>query len=235
MALKDLVVDRGKITEEMVEKIIANFVHYELDPNAIVFTPEGASLKNDAKTLIYLVAILGWQYVIGEEHQADTRPAALEIALGIHGGTLRPILKKLKDSHLLAVVEGHYSIHPSNLDAISRVVRGEMQVPTPSKSAKTSKAKSNNKKVTPRTEENTKKTTKKPGVPIRASLEQLIADGFFVEYRTLGQVSERFHELAIMTKVTSLSGPIADFVRDKKLQRKKIKQKEKQVWAYKAV
>ena len=125
MALKDLVVDRGKITEEMVEKIIANFVRYELDPNAIVLTPEGTTLKNDAKILVYLVAVLGWQYVIGEEHQVDTRPAALEIALGIPGGTLRPILKKLKDAHLLTVNKGHYSIHPSNLNAISQIVQGE--------------------------------------------------------------------------------------------------------------
>ena len=235
MALKDLVIERGKITEEMVETIIANFVHYELNPSAIVFTPEGYSLKNDTKVLIYLVAILGWQYIVDEEHQTDTRPAALEIALGIPGGTLRPILKKLKDAHLLAIIDGHYSIHPSNLNAISRIVRGEKPAPTSNKSVKTPRAKSDTRKGTSRTKGDINKTKKKHGISIRSSLDQLIADKFFTEYRTLGHVSDRLQELAIIIKVTSLSGPIADLVRDKKLQRKKIEQNGKQVWAYKVV
>ena len=231
MALKDLVVDRGKINEEMVEKIIANFARYELDPNVIVLTPEGAALKNDAKILVYLVAALGWQYVISEEYQADTRPAALEKALGIPGGTLRPALKKMKEAHLVTVTDGHYSIHPTNLNAISLIVQDEKITPTTSKSAK--KAKSKNRKGKLRTEGDTNKTKKKPEISIPSSLDRLIVEGFFVDDRTLSQVYDRLQELAINTKLTSLSGPIADLVRDEKLKRKKIKQNGKRVWVYK--
>lgn len=235
MALKDLVVERGKITEGMVEKIIANFARYELDPNVIVLTPEGAALKNDAKILVYLVAALGWQYVISEEYQADTRPAILEKALGIPGGTLRPALKKMKEAHLVTVIDGHYSIHPANLNTISQIVRDEKTTPTTSKSAKKPKAKSKNRKGKLRAEEDINKSKKKPGISISSSLDRLITDGFFAEDRTLGQVCGRLQELAINTKLTSLSGPIAELVRDEKLNRKKVKQNGKQVWTYKAV
>ncbi|MBL6935648.1 MAG: hypothetical protein ISR48_09565 [Alphaproteobacteria bacterium] len=235
MALKDLVADRGKVAEGMIETIISGFVRYELNPNEIVFTPEGAALNNDAKVLIYLVAALGWQYVIEEKHNTDTKPADLEETLGIPGGTLRPVLKKLKDAHLLTVVDGHYSIRPSNLDAIGRAARGEKSAQTAKKVTKKSKARPGKETSSPLSEGDTNKTKKKSGVPIRSSLDELIGDGFFNEFRTLGQVSDRLHEQAIIAKVTSLSGPAAEFVRDKKLQRKKIENKGKQVWAYKAI
>ena len=234
MALKDLVYEHGKVAEEMIEKIISGLANYELNPNAIVFTSKGTSLNNVEKVLIYLTATLGWQYVANDDYRPDTKPADLETALGIPGGTLRPTLKKMKDSHLLTVVNGHYSIHPSKLGAVAQAIAGEKSVHTPRNSAKTPKAKSRNEKGTPRPEGDPDKTKKKSGVPIRSSLNQLIAEGFFVEHRTLRQISNRLDELAIITKVTSLSGPIADFVRDKKLQRKKIEHKGKQIWAYKA-
>ena len=233
MALKKLVVERGKIAEEMIESVVSDFIGYELNPNTIVFKPKGASLRNDAKILVYLVAVLGWQYVADDEHTTDTRPAALEATLGIPGGTLRPILKKMKDAHLLTVANKHYSIRPSNLDAIGRIVQDGQSVPTTSKPVKTPEAKSNDGKGTRQLDGKTNKAKKKPGVPILSSLDELITDGFFVEYRTLGEVADRLHELAIIARATSLSGPIADCVRDKKLQRKKIERKGKQVWAYK--
>lgn len=234
MALKDLVYEHGKVAEEMIEKVIANFVNYELNPNAIVFTSEGTCLNNDAKVLVYLTATLGWQFVVDDDYKPDTKPATLEMALGIHGGTLRPILKRMKDSHLLTVANGHYSIHPSKLGAVAQAIRGEKSAPAAKKSAKTPRAKSSNGKETPLSKGVTNKAKKKPGVPIRASLNRLIAEGFFVEYRTLGQISHRLHELAIIAKATSLSGPIAEFVKKNKLERKKFEHKRKQIWAYKA-
>jgi hypothetical protein len=74
-----------------------------------------------------LVAVLGWKY-LDEEVQVSTKPSDLEARLGIAGGTLRPLIKKLKDANLLVTVDGHYSVRVSNLHAIGSAVRGEKPV-----------------------------------------------------------------------------------------------------------
>src|SRR6202043_993398 len=102
-ALKDLVVDHREITEERIEKIIAPYLRYNTAVQKMIWTPEANALTNDAKVLVFLVGALGWQYVLDQSHDVPTKPADLESALGIAGGTLRPILKKLKDLHLLLV------------------------------------------------------------------------------------------------------------------------------------
>ena len=235
MPLKDLIIDQGKVTEDKIENIISGLVCYELNPNTIVFMPKAASLNNEAKVLIYLVAVLGWQYVVEGEQNTDTRPAELESTLGILGGTLRPILKRLKDSHLLTVDNRHYSIRPYNLDAIDRIIRGETLVKSASKSRKKTREKIKQNKLIPPSKKDTKKPRKKSGFTIRSIIETLLTSGFFTEYRTLGQVLDCLHEKAIIAKLTSLSGPIAGFVRDDKLKRKKVEKNGKMVWAYKEV
>jgi hypothetical protein len=47
-------------------------------------------------------------------------------------------------------------------------------------------------------------------------------------------VVERLHEMAIIAKATSLSGPIAELVRKGRLVRRKTTQGTKEVWGYEA-
>ena len=46
MALKDLVADRGKINEGMIESIISDFIRYDPGTYEIVLTPAGVALGN---------------------------------------------------------------------------------------------------------------------------------------------------------------------------------------------
>lgn len=234
MPLKDLVADRSKITEEMIEKIIADYIRYDPTTYEIVFTPKAAALNNDSKILVYLVSVLGWQYVVDDERSVDTKPADLEAVLGIPGGTLRPALKKLKDAHLLTVADGHYSVRAAKLDVIARTAAGEKMVTASKRSPKKTKhspiATVADKQATEEVEKDKRKST----IPIRPSLSRLVEQEYFKDYRTLSQVVERLHEQAIIAKVTSLSGPIAELVRDGTLERKKVDDGGKQVWGYKA-
>ena len=233
MALRDLIVDSGGVTEEAIEEIISAYVKYEVDPHAIVFTPEGNALGNAEKVIVYSASVLGWRYVVDEPPLVSTKPADLEDALGIPGGTLRPVLKKLKDNHILAVADGHYSIRASNHAAARCIVSGEKHLPASQPKSKATKT-GNPSVAADGAAKDGNKSKKKAGVPIKASLETLLGEGFFCEFRTLAQIVERLHELAVNAKVTSLSGPVADFVRDKKLERKRAERNGKQVWAYRA-
>jgi len=231
MALKDLIADRGKITEEHIEKIVSKFVRYDPKAVEVIFTPEAMQLNNEAKVLLYLVSIAGWEYVLDEEPDIETNPQALQEVLGIPGGSLRPTLKKLRESNLVSVSNSRYSIRPANLESIGKIINGEKKPPKPSKpSAKKTKSQSTN------SDGSNKAASAKrgSGTPIKPSLERLLNDGFFQEYRTLRKVIERLHEQAIIAKTTSLSGPIAELVRNEKLERKKIEESGQQVWAYKA-
>lgn len=238
MALKDLVADRSKLTEAAIEEIVRDYVRYDPGTYEVVLTPAGLALSNDAKVLVLLVAIAGWQYVVDEVRAVDTKPAALEQMTGIAGGTLRPTLKKLKDAHLVVSTSDGYAVRVANLDAIGRVIAGEKAIakPAPRKSKRVAtdddNSRSNSADLS--LESRTSKGRRKTGVPIRSSLARLVDNGFFAEERTLGEVVARLHEMAIIAKTTSLSGPIAELVRSGKLARKKVTESGKDVWSYRS-
>ena len=103
MALKDLVAKKSEIAESVIEGIVSKYVRYYTDTLEIGFTPDGAALSGEKKALVYLVAILGWRYVTDEPPAIPTKPADLEKALGIPGGSLRPFLKEVsRTAHLIA-------------------------------------------------------------------------------------------------------------------------------------
>ncbi|TPN62578.1 hypothetical protein FJ986_25405 [Mesorhizobium sp. B1-1-1] len=238
MALKDLVADRSKLTEAAIEEIVRDYIRYDPGTYDVVLTPAGLALSNDSKVLVVLVAIAGWQYVVDEVRAVDTKPAALEHMTGIAGGTLRPTLKKLKDAHLVVSTSDGYAIRVANLDAIGRVIEGEKAVaksgPRKSKRTAAGEEESTTNGADSSLGSRISKGRRKTGVPIRSSLGQLVDNGFFAEERTLGQVVTRLHEMAIIAKTTSLSGPIAEMVRSGKLARKKVTEGGKDVWSYRS-
>ncbi|TIN27659.1 hypothetical protein [Mesorhizobium sp.] len=238
MALKDLIADRSKLTEAAIEGIVRDYVRYDPGSYEVVLTPAGLVLSNDAKILALLVAIAGWPYVVDEVRPVDTKPAALERITGIAGGTLRPTLKKLKDAHLVMSTSDGYAVRVANLDAIGRVIAGERAIARPAprklKRAAANEDGSKTDVADSSPESRVGKGRRKTGVPIRRSLARLVDNGFFAEERTLGQVVARLHEMAIIAKTTSLSGPIAEMVRGGKLARKKVTDGGKDVWSYRS-
>src|SRR5690242_19526362 len=95
MALKDLVATRRQLNEAAIEAIVKDYVRYDPDKAEIILTPAATRLPNKQKVLIYLVALEGWVYLKPELEAASAKPAELENALGIPGGTLRPLLRDL--------------------------------------------------------------------------------------------------------------------------------------------
>lgn len=233
MALKDLVTDYRQVAEETIEKIVSAYVRYDAGTRRIVLTPQSRQLGNDARVLVYLVAVLGWQYVLDEEWSPPTKPADIESELGIAGGTLRPILKKLKDAHLLAVVGGHYRAQVANLDSIEQAIAGDLPKTAVRRTPPRAAARGGQAADDSDPADNSRQKKKRGASgALKAFLLKWIADGFFNEPRTLTNLLERYHEHGVIAKQTSLSGLVLDAVREGLLARTRADVGGKQVWVY---
>jgi hypothetical protein len=222
MALKDLVAKKSEIAETVIEGIVSKYVRYYTDTSEIGFTPDGAALSGEKKVLVYLVAIMGWRYVTDEPPAILTKPADLEKALGIPGGTLRPMLKSLKDSHLIAPSGEGYSVREGNLEAIASAIAGEK------KAARRKVAVA----AAPKAKGDAKASRRSTGNPISSNIDAWIKDGFFKSPRTLHAVHQRLHEHGVIARRTSVSGPLLKAVQQRRLKRQKIMDGGKDVWAY---
>lgn len=227
MGLKDLVAQKAALTEEAIEAIIADYMRFDTDEMEIAFTPEFASLSNKAKVLVYLVGLQGWPFVADEAISTVAKPAVIEETLGIPGGTLRPILKDLKDSHLITVKKGEYSVRSSHLESVKAAIIG-----APSRTSaikKTTKKKTAKKKAKPKSND---AVGKKKNSGIAETINEWIADGFFDKGKTTGDVRDRFHEETIIIPVSSIPGYVNKAVKEKILTRKKEEVNGKLVWVY---
>lgn len=128
MGLKDLTITKSELTEVQVEEIVANYIRYDPTLKEIVFLPPAASLPNKAKVLLYLVALQGWPFVTQDTVPTEATPAKLENVLNVPGGTVRRILKELKDSHFISPKGRSYSVRSGALPhiktEISKGVKG---------------------------------------------------------------------------------------------------------------
>lgn len=237
MALKDLVADHREIAEETIEKIVAAYVRFDPTAGKIIWTPQGNTLSNEARVLVFLVAVLGWQYVVDDPKPVSTKPGDLEGELAIPGGTLRPLLKKLKDTHLLTAVDGNYHAQLANLDSIEAAIAGAS--PGARARSRTHRSAARAKPVAEEAgKENVGSTAGKrkrgSSGQLKTFLSKWVDDGYFSKAKTLSNLLERYHEHGVITKQTSLSGLMLDAVRNGLLARTKIDVSGKEVWAYTA-
>jgi hypothetical protein len=233
MALKDLIADHGKMTEEAIEAIVADFVRYDPKKHLIVFTPEAKKLGAEQTILLYLVAVEGWRYVTDDELNVETKPSELESILGIPGGTLRPSLKKLREAHLVTNDDGKYIVQLANLDAVAGIISGERTVvkKKAAKSRAQEKVKSDDDSEADH-RSGVQKKSARGGNALSAHLDKWISNGYFAKARTLSDLLDRYHEVGVIVKVTSLSGLLLRAVRTEKLKRFKTEDDGKEVWAY---
>lgn len=247
MALKDLVAQKSALDEAAIEAIVSNYVRYDPDEREITFTPEFASLGNKGKVLVYLVAIQGWPFILDEAVSVETKPADLEEKLGIPGGSLRPLLKDLKERHLVVSKGAGYSVRSSNLGSISRELAARVgTTPAPTRKRKAAKGPKASavapaaadtapedgdapEKPAPR---GPKKRRSASGGDLGQTFKGWIAEGFFDKPKTMADVKARFHREAILIPVTSIPKYLLAAVREKSLSRSKEDVKGKQLWVY---
>src|SRR5262245_5628979 len=125
MPLKDLIAPKAAMNEAAIEAIVNGYVTYDVDTKTVTLMPKAESLSNRAKILVYLVALQGWPFVVDDPVAAAMKPGELEEHLGMAGGSLRPNLTHLRDSRLVVVDDGAYSVRAAMLPAIAAELNGD--------------------------------------------------------------------------------------------------------------
>jgi hypothetical protein len=233
--------------EMAIERIVTPYVRYDIDDKEITFLSAFSALSIKAKVLVYLVALQGWKFVTEGAMESDARPADIESATGIPGGSLRPALRTLCENHVIAEKDSRYSVKGTSLPAIEAELVGGDATVIRRGSARAPKVRQKDRevsidvavqdassdvadveKVGARTG---RKVAGKTG-NVAATFERWIAEGYFDEPRTLAEVQKRFRKEAIMVPQTSLPGYFLSAVRKGKLTRDETLTNGKTVWAY---
>ena len=240
MALKDLVASKSSLAEDVIERIISDYVRFDPDHKEIVFTPEAHGLSNKAKTLIYLVALQGWPYVMEETVPLDAKPGEIEEQTNIAGGTLRPLLKELKDRNVISERGGRYSVRAAALRTIQGELGGmaagssssERRNPRKQKSEEGSNAAIETGTIDDQTSNSKKKARRMSGGNLAERFQSWIDDGYFDEPRSLADAQARFHKEALIVPQSSLPKYFLKGVRSGQLDRDKAEVNGKTVWVY---
>ena len=244
MALKDLIASASALTEEAIENLIKDYARYDVEEKEVAFLPAALKLSGRQKVLVYRVALQGWPIVAkGQEMPGAAKPAHLGERVGIPGGTLRPLLKDLKDRHLIATRGGAYSVRAASLNDIKTELEGRAPARRPPKPTRPATAKGARAKKPPK--DATTKATPAGSKPKRKAaagkagelaekFNGWISEGFFDTPRTLREVQGRFHEQGDIVPRTSIPSYLLAAVRARpvRLVRKKADVSGKDVWVY---
>ena len=237
MALKDLVAEAAELTEEAIERIVKDYVRYDIGRRSVVLLPPASALSNRAKVLVYLTALNGWQFVTDEAVASDARPAELESVLGIPGGSLRPVLRDLAERHFLSDHDGRYSVRPTTFPAIEGMLRGDETATPAGKSRRRRKAAASidGDQVTEEDSSGTEPSNpkrSKSNSGISKKFQGLIDGGFFDEPRTLADVQKQFRKEGLIVPQTSFPGYLLTAIRTGRLERDEAQVEGKTVWVY---
>ncbi|MEQ1615067.1 MAG: hypothetical protein ABL904_20145 [Hyphomicrobiaceae bacterium] len=239
MALKDLVASKASLAEDVIEQIVSDYIRFDSDDKEVAFTPAANELSSKARILVYLVALQGWPFVLDEVVPVDAKPAEIERHTGISGGTLRPLLKELKDRNIITEKGGRYSVRAVALHTIQRELNGDGG-PSSTRARKKSRRSASAAPDASMEETNSGSDAKKKARSSSTSgagerFQSWIDEGFFDKPRTLSDVQQRFHKEAIIIPQTSLPGYLLKSVRSGQLSRDKEEVNGKTVWVYRRV
>lgn len=231
MGLKDLVAQKSSLDEAAIEEIVKDYVRFDPDEKAIGFLPDASTLSNKNKVLMYLVSLQGWPFVSNEAIPVDAKPGEIEEAVGIQGGTLRPILKDLKDGHIIVERGGRYSVRAGSLAAIKSILGSNSGASLRPRRAPRRKGNAGAEaEVRNGGEIGKKSAARKSG--LTDLFDGWIAGGFFDEPRTLGDVQKRFHKAGVIVPKTSIPKYLLRAVRKGSLERDEAEVNGKSLWTY---
>jgi hypothetical protein len=244
MALKDLVAEKSVLREGAIEEIVSDYVRFHPAEKAISFTPATDGLSNRGKVLVYLVALQGWPFVSEDKISVEAKPADIEQNVGIPGGTLRPILKELKDRHIIAEKGGRYFVRDASMTSIKAEIGSKNSSTQPSTArARTRRGRSNKPAAGAKAQKAEAEANGASGASKRFQrrkstnnmgerFQKWMDEGFFDTAKTLADVKDRFHKAGLIVPASSIPVYLLRALRSEKLEREKESRDGKDVWVY---
>jgi hypothetical protein len=260
VALSDLVVSQAELTESQIEELIEPYVRYDAMAKRLVLLPPASNLSNRQRVIAYLVALSGWPFVLSDDlPPIALTPAELGSALNIPGGTLRPILKTLKDERLIQVNEGRYSVNHVTFPFLKKQLSGETdprpktvskakgrsRPPTQVKVQETKDEGPDTKALTPepkppegaaqdKPKRRTRRDATAAGTGPLSRVRELIAEGWFSEPRPVRDIVEELASRGATYRGQDLTRQMLILTRSRELTRNKkaVGGSGKQIWHY---
>jgi len=230
MALKDLIISKTEISEDLIENILKNNVQLIKENEEVYLLPPTKNLSGTTRVILYLCGKKAWSLILNKE--ITTSIVELSNNTGIKGNTLRPILKKLKDSKQVDSQNGKYYLLPMGLTFLQQNLNKDNGI---NLSIKTTKHKARRKNSTTKTNDNdivkTRKTNSSSGIPEQILI--MINEGFFDQPKSLSEIIKELDKRAFKIPLTSLPSYVIPLTKSRKLERNKEKRGEKSVWVYK--
>lgn len=231
MALKDLTTSARQLSEAQIEELVTPYARYDPEAGVVVLLPQAARLQTRHRVLVYLAALQGWPYVTDKALPTSATPADLSQALHIPGGTLRPLLKSLKEAHLVRSSGTKYSVVTGAIEAI-RAETAHLHAAKPETKAASAQGPRTRPKAGT-TDSRGARKGKRHGGESSAFLGW-VKNGFFRQPKTFREILDEFHRAGRMIKSTSLPGYLLEAVRAGVLVRNKKDVDGKRVWLYQA-
>lgn len=233
MALKELITEQAAITEQRIEEIVSDYVGYDIHEKVVVHRPAFAKLSNKGKVLVHLVAMQGWRYVTEGDVPGSASPADLGKALYIPGGTLRPVLKVLKDRHMIVTSGKKYLVSAPALDDIKTEIAGRGGGQSAPRKRRAKRRSSTSNASNESGGKPKKGRSRNRGRSRAARFVAWIDNGFFDVPKTTKQVHGRFHKEGVIIPMTSVPKYLLKALSDDRLERDKKEMGGKLVWAWK--
>lgn len=220
MALKDLIINNAKISEDILDKVLSENVNLISEGHSVVLTEKANKFPNRERVLFYLCGKEAWK-LLEEKEEIMTITSELEKNLGIKGNTLRPILKYLKDHYQVESQKGKYFILPQGIFALQNFLNSPTSKDLGKKNKNTSSKNSSNRK--------------KRGSSITDNIIELRDEGFFDKGRNITSIHEKLIEKGVTSlKLSSLPSYLLPLLRKNILIRSKqnTESGKGKIWIY---
>ena len=125
MGLKDLIISKKQITEDLLERIIKGNVELIGETKGVNLTRKALKFSSKTKVLLYLCGKQAWEWIDKSQEKYKTSISELVQELGILNTTVRSLLKGLKDDGLVFSDKGKYHVLPKGILLVQNLIEVE--------------------------------------------------------------------------------------------------------------
>lgn len=119
--LEELLISGKEMDQQLVASILKPFLRIDKDSAGIIPQEPWQKLTNEARVLLFLIARRAMKALELPIEDETAGPIDIEKEIGIKGGSLRPILKRLSGQRILSKSHGRYFVPNYSIQRIKEM------------------------------------------------------------------------------------------------------------------